>query len=136
VREARLKMMQLYIKHQRMRTVSSHGKTNSTSISADVASSTERRATTCVTPIALYTKLDAESDQQVTVVGRLLIAWPRPPSSPGIVNSRPHLSNCLSHSAKVDVTWANFLRLEFGTKFQRDVGPYPYRWRYHNLLKI
>jgi len=32
----------------------------------------QTRATRCITPIALYTKLDAECDKQATVVGLLL----------------------------------------------------------------
>jgi len=76
-------------------------------------------------PIALYTKLDAECDQQMTVVGRLSTALGR---STGANYCQKYTDDChlfsyLSHLATVDVAWSN---PQFGTKFQMK---YLYLWR-------
>ena len=75
-------------------------------------------------PIAMYTKLDAECDQQVTfrratvdATLQLLL------SSPSVINKqtyRPTIVACLSHSATVEVPWPNLLSLDFGIKFHRE----------------
>jgi len=50
-------------------------------------------------PIVLYTKLNVECDQRAVGGCRSTVdcTWPRPPSSPGVVNSRPTTVACLSH---------------------------------------
>jgi len=71
----------------------------------------------CLTPIVLHTEPDAECDQQVKVVSRLMTV----DFATYTVTNRTSNVTCLSHTSTVVTMWPNFQSPELGTKFHREV---------------
>ena len=81
--------------------------------------------------IVLYTKLDAECDQHVTVVGRLLTTLDRVYRRPKYCQRQ--IDNCRLFVSLGDGghAVAKFLSQRYGTKFQREQTCF---WRYQIFL--